>query len=153
MSRRDKHGLSSTDQSFADSGCTERLTMQQRIDAFFAQSGGPHNPQIKTVLEDHLLYGKDHGVKGRKETVIDALMQTIAGDPFLLFMFQQWNNRRMATGAPQSSGGAVAESDTKRLQDQLAALQREVSDLRNVVQTLVESSPSVVYPAVERRGV
>ena len=92
LSRRDKERETSS-QSLSDSGRSLRLTMQQRIDAFYAQSGGPHNPKIKQVLEDHLLYGQDHGVKGRKETVADALMQTVAGDPFLLFMFQQWNGR------------------------------------------------------------
>lgn len=154
MSRKNKGQAAVSERTLTVLEKEERLTMQQRIDAFFAQSGGPHNPQIKRVLEDHLLYGKDHGVKGRKETVVDALMQTVAGDPFLLFMFQQWNNRRMSASASSRADSSPTPTDSEQLKDQLSALQAEVSDLRRLVQSLVASSPAVVYPAMgERREV
>lgn len=151
MSRKNQAETPVSERTPARQETAERLTMQQRIDAFFAQSGGPHNPQIKRVLEDHLLYGKDHGVKGHKETVVDALMQTVAGDPFLLFMFQQWNNHRTSALVSQRSSNSSVHSDSEQLKEQLSALQAEVSELRRLVQSLVESSSSALYPAMTER--
>ncbi|WDL96289.1 hypothetical protein [Alicyclobacillus sp. ALC3] len=151
MSRKNKGETSVSAQPRARQQTTERLTMQQRIDAFFAQSGGPHNPQIKRVLEDHLLYGKDHGVKGHKETVVDALMQTVAADPFLLFMFQQWNNHRISATVSQRPSHASVHSDPEQLADQLSALQAEVAELQRLVQSLVAASSSALYPGVSER--
>ncbi|HEX7065136.1 MAG TPA: hypothetical protein VF199_08745 [Bacillales bacterium] len=58
----------------------EKLTMNQRIEAFYRQSGGPMNPEIGKILEDHLMNGKDHGVPGKKETIKDAFAEVFLDD-------------------------------------------------------------------------
>lgn len=58
----------------------EKLTMKQRIDAFYRQSGGPGSPEIARILDDHLLYGKDHGTRGKKEDVRDAFTEVFLSD-------------------------------------------------------------------------
>ncbi|WP_047154032.1 hypothetical protein [Aneurinibacillus tyrosinisolvens] len=58
----------------------KKMTMEERIQAFYKQSGGPGNPDIERILEHHLLYGKDHGMKGKKETVQDALRDALTED-------------------------------------------------------------------------
>lgn len=58
----------------------EKKTMNERIRAFYKQSGGPNNPQIETIIEKHLLYGKDHGVPGKRETFKDAMLEVFLDD-------------------------------------------------------------------------
>ncbi|MFA8438415.1 hypothetical protein [Pueribacillus sp. YX66] len=58
----------------------EQLTMQQRIQAFYRQSGGPGNPEIARIIDEHLKYGKDHGVKGKKENIKDAFTEVFLND-------------------------------------------------------------------------
>lgn len=58
----------------------ENLTMKQRIDAFYRQSGGPGSPEIKRILEEHLIYGKDHGIRGKKEDIRDAFTEVFLSD-------------------------------------------------------------------------
>ncbi|EZP76480.1 hypothetical protein H839_14424 [Parageobacillus genomosp. 1] len=58
----------------------ERATMSQRISAFYRQSGGPRNPQIQRILEEHLLYGRDHGIPGKKEDINDVLREVFLND-------------------------------------------------------------------------
>ncbi len=58
----------------------EKLTMSQRIDAFYRQSGGPGNPDIARILNEHLIHGKDHGVPGKKEDIQDAFTEVFLGD-------------------------------------------------------------------------
>lgn len=58
----------------------ENLTMKQRIDAFYRQSGGPGNPEIARILEEHLIYGKDHGIRGKKEDIRDAFTEVFLSD-------------------------------------------------------------------------
>ena len=59
----------------------ESPTMKERIEAFYRQSGGPNNPDIQRIIEEHLLYGKDHGVRGKRETIRDAFRRVISNDP------------------------------------------------------------------------
>lgn len=58
----------------------ENLTMQQRIQAFYQQSGGPGNPEIARILEEHLKFGKDHGIPGKKEDIRDAFTEVFLSD-------------------------------------------------------------------------
>ncbi|MFO7263286.1 MAG: hypothetical protein A6D91_04310 [Bacillaceae bacterium G1] len=58
----------------------DSLLMTRRIEAFYRQSGGPGNPLIDRLLEEHLLYGKDHGVRGRKEEIKDAFIEVFLND-------------------------------------------------------------------------
>lgn len=58
----------------------ENLTMSQRIDTFYRQSGGPGNPEIQRILEEHLKNGKDHGIPGRKEEIKDAFTEVFLND-------------------------------------------------------------------------
>ncbi|RFU65473.1 hypothetical protein [Peribacillus glennii] len=58
----------------------EKKTMKERIRAFYAQSGGPNNPQIERIIEKHLLDGKDHGVPCKRETFKDAVRDVFLDD-------------------------------------------------------------------------
>lgn len=58
----------------------KEMTMNQRIEAFYRQSGGPMNPEIEKILEEHLTNGKDHGVPGKKETIKDAFAEVFLDD-------------------------------------------------------------------------
>lgn len=58
----------------------ENMSMQERIDYFYRQSGGPDSPEIDRILKEHLLNGKDHGVPGRKEEPKDAFTEVFLGD-------------------------------------------------------------------------
>ncbi|AMV11956.1 hypothetical protein GS3922_02375 [Geobacillus subterraneus] len=58
----------------------EQLTMSKRIEAFYRQSGGPGNPTIRRLLERHLLYGKDHGIPGKREEFTDAFREVFLQD-------------------------------------------------------------------------
>jgi|SRR5690606_5778854 hypothetical protein len=75
-----------------------KMTMEKRIEAFFRQSGGPQNSKIEKLLDEHLRYGKDHGMPGRKETFEDAVIWTVMNDPSLLLLFeriQKWRTGRL----------------------------------------------------------
>ncbi|NNV06028.1 hypothetical protein [Geobacillus sp. C56-T2] len=58
----------------------EEWTMSQRIEAFYRQSGGPGSPVIRRLLERHLLYGKDHGIPGKREEFADAFREVFLHD-------------------------------------------------------------------------
>ncbi|MEW5320974.1 hypothetical protein V2J23_02175 [Geobacillus thermoleovorans] len=58
----------------------EELTMSKRIEAFYRQSGGPGNPTIRRLLDRHLLYGKDHGIPGKREEFEDAFREVFLQD-------------------------------------------------------------------------
>ncbi len=68
----------------------DKMLMSQRIEAFYQQSGGPGNREIDRILEEHLLYGKDHGVRGRKEEIKDAFLEVFLNDrstrPIILWL-------------------------------------------------------------------
>jgi len=70
----------------------EKLLMSQRIEAFYRQSGGPGSPVIDRILEEHLLNGKDHGVRGRKEEIKDAFLDVFLNDhstrPIILWLMK-----------------------------------------------------------------
>lgn len=57
-----------------------KMTMEERIQAFYRQSGGPNNPEIDRILKQHLMHGKDHGIKGKIETVEDAIRDAFTDD-------------------------------------------------------------------------
>jgi hypothetical protein len=59
----------------------KKMTMQERIEYFYQQSGGPNNPRIQKIINNHLLYGKDHGVSGKRETIKDAFQKPLLDDP------------------------------------------------------------------------
>lgn len=58
----------------------ENMSMRERINYFYRQSGGPGNPEIDRILEEHLKNGKDHGIPGRKEEPKDAFMEVFMND-------------------------------------------------------------------------
>lgn len=100
----------------------EIISMEKRIQAFYKQSGGPHNPQIQRILEKHLLYGKDHGMAGYRETYEDAVMDTIINDPSLLLLYeriQRWRLQRQDKGQSLNS-----------LESKINELRREIERLR-----------------------
>ncbi|WMT19692.1 hypothetical protein [Parageobacillus toebii] len=59
----------------------KKMTMQERIEYFYQQSGGPNNPRIQKIINNHLLYGKDHGISGKRETIKDAFQKPLLDDP------------------------------------------------------------------------
>lgn len=100
----------------------EIISMEKRIQAFYKQSGGPHNPQIQRILEKHLLYGKDHGMAGYRETYEDAVMDTIINDPSLLLLYeriQRWRLQRQDKSQSLNS-----------LESKINELRREIERLR-----------------------
>ncbi|WP_216828516.1 hypothetical protein [Alkalihalobacterium elongatum] len=58
----------------------EKVTMSKRIQAFYDQSGGPNNPNINRIIQNHLLNGKDHGIPGKRETFKDAFLEVFLDD-------------------------------------------------------------------------
>ncbi|PTQ56357.1 MAG: hypothetical protein BSOLF_0292 [Candidatus Carbobacillus altaicus] len=104
----------------------QKMTMGERIQAFYLQSGGPNNEKINKLLEKHLLYGKDHGAKGYKETFEDAFMETVLNDPSLLLMYQhlqRWRAKKMK----QNERG---EEELHRLIERLKALEVELTNIK-----------------------
>lgn len=100
----------------------EIISMEKRIQAFYKQSGGPHNPRIQRILEKHLLYGKDHGMAGYRETYEDAVMDTIINDPSLLLLYeriQRWRLQRHDKSQSLNS-----------LESKINELRREIERLR-----------------------
>ncbi|EKP95557.1 hypothetical protein [Thermaerobacter subterraneus] len=116
-----------------------RMTMEERIQAFFRQSGGPNNPQIPKLVEKHLLYGKDHGIPGYRETFADAFIDAVVGDPSLLLIYerlQRWRAQRQRER--QQAGGTGGSTDPELLR-RLERLEREVTRLREAVERLGQS--------------
>ena len=93
----------------------ERLTMEERIRAFYKQSGGPLNPKIEKLIEHHLLYGKDHGPPGRRETLMDAFMRWVMEDPSMRLLAELYMRR---------------QTQRLSLEGRLATLEKEVAQLR-----------------------
>ncbi|ASS98547.1 MULTISPECIES: hypothetical protein [Geobacillus] len=92
----------------------EQLTMSKRIEAFYRQSGGPGSPTIRRLLERHLLYGKDHGLPGKKEefedVIRDVFLQDHSTRPLVMGFFKlktalrkEWDAYLKALGARPAS--------------------------------------------------
>lgn len=110
----------------------QKLTMQQRIDAFYRQSGGPNNPDIKKFLDKHLMYGKDHGVPGSKETMENAFLDMVINDDSMLLLFQRLQRFRQA-----KAGDAEATrngGDVVRLREEVTQLRNEIRELRQLLE-------------------
>ncbi|MDI3328927.1 MAG: hypothetical protein QJR06_10260 [Alicyclobacillaceae bacterium] len=113
---------------------TEKMTMEERIEAFYRQSGGPHNPRIQELLQKHLLYGKDHGMPGYKETFEDAIIDVLVNDPSLLLLFerfQRWRSNRKGVSSD-------VRNDVRQLEERLQRLEAEIRELRSSVEQLIE---------------
>jgi hypothetical protein len=104
----------------------EKLTMEQRIQAFYAQSGGPGNPQIKKFLDHHLRYGADHGVPGHIETVEDVFRSVVRKDKSLFTLHQLWMRRQ----ADQEERDAQRTDALAELAEKISRLEGEISGLR-----------------------
>lgn len=98
------------------------LSIEERIRAFYRQSGGPLNPRIPELIERHLLYGKDHGVPGRRETLTDAFMRWLMDDPSMRLIAEFYMRRQMRQGS--------LESRLMQVEKELGALREEVRELR-----------------------
>jgi hypothetical protein len=112
------------------------LTLQQRMEAFYRQSGGPNNPDVQRILNHHLLYGKDHGRRGYRQTVEDAFIDTVMSDPTLLLLFQrvqQWRSRKRQAAQGSSSIPQSVQDEIRRLQSDVAALREEIASLRSLL--------------------
>lgn len=114
------------------------MTMEERIQAFFRQSGGPNNPQIPKLVEKHLLYGKDHGIPGYRETFADAFIDAVVGDPSLLLLYervQRWRAERQRERRDAARAAAPVATDPAVL-ERLERLEQEVARLRRAVERL-----------------
>ncbi|QSO49907.1 hypothetical protein JZ786_15920 [Alicyclobacillus mengziensis] len=107
--------------------------MQERIDAFYRQSGGPNNPNIKRFLDKHLMYGKDHGMPGRKETLENAFIDMVVGDPSMLILFQRLMRLRQTNPTPEINRDRATE-DVIGLKQDIANLRTEVKELRQLLE-------------------
>lgn len=96
-------------------------SMNERINAFYKQSGGPNNDKIPELLEKHLLYGKDHGMPGYKENFEDAVIDTMVSDQSLLLLFQRIQRWR------------IKDSQESSLENRIKSLEEEVSKLRKEI--------------------
>jgi hypothetical protein len=108
----------------------EKMTMEQRIEAFYRQSGGPHNSQIPKLLEKHLLYGKDHGMPGYKENFEDGIMDVVLNDPSLLLLYERIQRWRLKRKSEYESAS--------HLKEKIESLEREVVRLREAIDRLLE---------------
>ena len=104
----------------------EKMLISQRIEAFYQQSGGPGNPEIDRILKEHLLYGKDHGVRGRKEELKDAFLEVFLNDhstrPVVLWLTKMRMELRnewqayldaLRAGTTQNADGSVKKTSEK----------------------------------------
>jgi hypothetical protein len=112
----------------------EKMTMEQRIEAFYRQSGGPNNDRIPELLEKHLLHAKDHGMPGYRETFEDGIMDVVLNDPSLLLLYeriQRWRLKRRAEGG-----------DMAALKERIESLEREVARLRETIDRMMREQAS-----------
>lgn len=108
----------------------EKLTMEQRMEAFYRQSGGPNNDRIAELLENHLLNAKDHGMPGYRETFEDGIMDVVLNDPSLLLLYeriQRWRLQR------RSESGDIAS-----LKERIESLEREVIRLKETIDRMIQ---------------
>ncbi|OYD09636.1 hypothetical protein [Paludifilum halophilum] len=106
---------------------TEKMTMEERIQAFYRQSGGPNNSRIPQLMEKHLLYGKDHGMDGHRETFEDAVMDTVIQDPSLLLLFERFQRWRMSR-KQDLKNNAELEKEIRQLQQEISDLKKRFSN-------------------------
>ena len=112
------------------------LTMNQRIQAFYRQSGGPGVPEIGKFLEHHLRYGTDHGVPGHKETIEDVFSQVVRGDKSLMTLYQLYMRRQAEKEEKEEQkSDAIAE-----LGDKVARLEGEIRSLRQLLADVLRGS-------------
>lgn len=103
----------------------QKMTMEERIQAFYRQSGGPGNSKIKKLLEEHLRNGKDHGMPGRKETFEDAFMHAILNDPSLMIVFERIQKWRMSRIEKKNSETQLEEK-IKKLEEEIKQLTEKI---------------------------
>ncbi|WP_144033123.1 hypothetical protein [Thermus oshimai] len=107
----------------------EKVSMEERIQAFYRQSGGPLNPQIPKLIEKHLLYGKDHGPPGRKETLMDVFNRWMAEDPSVQFLVGLYLQNRMRRDSLEVKVAAL-ERELRTLREELNTIKCQLSELR-----------------------
>lgn len=116
---------------------SEAATMEERIQAFFRQSGGPNNPDIEKILERHLLYGKDHGMKGQKETFQDAIRDALVDDKSTSMVLDWLAERRISQLQDKYQQQDVSQQLVDAIrsiggdQTRLVALEKQVAALHD----------------------
>lgn len=108
--------------------------LQQRIAAFFRQSGGPTSPEIPEFLDRHLRYGKDHGESGHLETIEDVFQQVVENDHSLKTMMKLYGRR-------QGRREQREDEERDRKADLTAAvvrLEQHIGELSKAVALLLE---------------
>jgi hypothetical protein len=123
----------------------EKKTMNERIKAFYAQSGGPNNPQINQIIEKHLLYGKDHGVPGKRETFKDAMLDVFLDD-FSTKDFVMWlmktkydlSDRWQELVSARAGSQIAAAHDGPREARRLEQFEDRLIDMESKLQTILD---------------
>lgn len=116
----------------ADGGSADDQLLQQRMAAFFRQSGGPTSPEIQSFLDNHLRNGKDHGEPGHLETIEDVVQQVIEGDhslKTLLKVYSRWQGRREEREDEERDRKADFTAAVVRIEEHLGELSKAVAVL------------------------
>jgi hypothetical protein len=127
-----------TEQELEAEEAQESLSMNERIQYFYKQSGGPGNPEIKKVLDDHLRYGSDHGPRGHMQTIEDVFRDVVRGDKSLMTIYQLYMRRQ-----------AEKEEKEEQRTDDIAELSEKVSRLEGEIHSLRELLAQVLQPSAE----
>ena len=122
------------------------LSMEERIQAFYRQSGGPNNPDIEKILSHHLKYGKDHGTPGVIETVKDAIRAVFLEDKSLKVLYDKYHelkdenerNRIRKIDAFVEMGREIRTGIESSSHQRLEQLEAELSRLDQMVSQLID---------------
>lgn len=144
----------------------EKKTMNERIQAFYRQSGGPNNAQIGRIIEQHLLNGKDHGVPGKRETFKDAIMEVFLDDystkDLVMWLLKtkydisdRWEE--FVGGKPSDPEVAatqmmdrIEQDKVAKLEERLASVEQKLEVISNFIQSVEKSQGRVSNQDVVR---
>lgn len=121
----------------------EKKTMNERIRAFYAQSGGPNNSQIQQIIEKHLLYGKDHGIPGKRETFKDAVTDVFLDDfstkdMVMWLLKSKYDLQDRWQELIQSRKGAAPSSSTPAENRRLESVEHRLNTIEEKIETILD---------------
>jgi hypothetical protein len=142
-----------TEEQLEAEEAAEAQTMQQRTQAFYKESGGPGNPRIKKVLDNHLRYGSDHGVSGHMETIEDAVRDVVRGDKSLMTLYQLYMRRQAEREEKDAQRNEQRTDDIAELSEKVERLEAELSEkigrIEGEIRSLRELLAAVLKPSAE----
>lgn len=125
---------------------SRKLSMEERIQAFYQQSGGPQNPEIDRILREHLKYGKDHGTSGVIETLKDAIRTALLQDKSLKILYDKFYERKDENEERrirkfenfQQMGREIRAGIEVRQNERVTRLEAEMKKLNQMVTQLID---------------